>query len=336
MITVQALDFSGRPPGAAAIVAANYRVVIRYIGLGAEGKQISHAEWQDYLDHGVLVLLVAELGVNDAWEGLDDYALGAARARIALADIDATAPPSVDRSRVRIACAADAHASSAAQISDAVRYSAGFASVVGLWRAGFYGFVETSRAVHTAGTAGWHWRCGSKPSTEDQKWVNIWQRNDGPVVVNGTTCDINDIIAPWEDDDMATPTAQEIANAVWEALLNNLATGGTIKARSILEVLHREAAASYSLDGRPGPDNDSQYGHVMSTRAELREVLADLAELKAPPAAGVDVAALAATLAPALAAEFAARGWAPATEADVSDAVRAAFARAGQPEGSTT
>lgn len=205
----QAYDFSGRPPGAAAIVARGVRVVLRYIGLGSESKQISRAEWQDYLDHGVLVLLVAELGVNDAWEGFDDYALGAARARIALADIDATAPPSVDRSHVFVACAADAHASSATQIQDAVRYSQGFASVVGLWRSGFYGFSETSRAVHAAGAAGWHWRCGSEPPRVEQEWLHFWQRNTPPqvVVINGTACDVNEIyrLPNLIGDDMPTP-----------------------------------------------------------------------------------------------------------------------------------
>lgn len=190
-------DFSGTPPGAAALKDAGFVGVIRYIGLGSEGKQIHRAEWEDYLRHGLQVLLVAELGVDDAWAALDDYATGAARAKLAMADTRAECPAGVDPTRVLIGCAADAHASSATQITDAVRYSSGFASVLGLWRSGFYGFVETSRAVHTANAAGWHWRCGSEPTVEDKRWLNFWQRNKAPttMVVNHTVCDINETLA---------------------------------------------------------------------------------------------------------------------------------------------
>lgn len=37
-----------------------------------------------------------------------------------------------------------------------------------------------------------------------------------------------------------------------------------------VRVLHREAASFLPLEGRPGGDNDTQFGHVLSTRAELR------------------------------------------------------------------
>ncbi len=191
-------DFSGRPPGAAALKAAGITVVIRYIGLGSEGKQISTAEWLDYIANGITVLLVAELGINDAWEGLDDYALGAARARLVQTDIANTAPASVNPSGVLCACAADAHASGS-QISDAVKYAGGFASVLGKPRAGFYGFAETSTAVHDAGVCAWHWRTGSEPSNADKAWVNFWQRNRSDpgnpavIIINGTQVDVSEM-----------------------------------------------------------------------------------------------------------------------------------------------
>jgi hypothetical protein len=206
----KAADFSGRPPGAAALRAAGFTVVLRYIGLGSEGKQIHRTEWEDYLRHGILVILIAELGVDDAWASLDDYRTGQARARVALDDLAAECPASVNPDTVLIGCAADAHATSAAQITDAIQYSRGFASVVGLWRAGFYGFRETSTAVHEAGAASWHWRCGSEPTTEEKRWVTFWQRNrtdpgsPARVTINGTDIDVNEIYAfPQKGDDMS-------------------------------------------------------------------------------------------------------------------------------------
>jgi hypothetical protein len=66
---------------------------------------------------------------------------------------------------------------------------------------------------------------------------------------------------------------------------------------------------------------------VKRLETKLDHLTADLAELKARPVADVDEAALA--------AELEARGFDGATAAEVTEAIRAAFARAGQPEGSS-
>jgi len=191
------LDFSGSPPGAATIRANGYVGVLRYIGLGGAWKHISGAEYQDYVAHGLKVMLVAQSGTDDAWGSPDDHAAGRAAA---IAGVNHARRIGIPDS-VGIACAADAHAGSAQQIQDSVRYATGFASVLGRTRSGFYGFSETSQAVHAAGAVGWHWRCGSQPSAADAQWVNFWQRNRAPttVVLNGTTCDINEEYAPLEE-----------------------------------------------------------------------------------------------------------------------------------------
>ncbi len=202
-------DFSDTPPGAAALLNAGFVGVIRYTGLGGDSKRIHASEYMDYSRNGMPVLLVAELGTSDAWAALDDYATGVVRAQQALADARAEGIPDY----VGIACAADAHTTSATQISDAVQYATGFASVLGVARTGFYGFAETSRAVHDAGVVGWHWRCGSAPSAADAQWVNFWQRNDGSRMVNGADCDINETYVPIGDD--MTPEEHEWLRQVW-------------------------------------------------------------------------------------------------------------------------
>lgn len=187
---VQWADFSGRPPGAAALKASGFSGVIRYIGLGSEGKQIHRAEYEDYVHNGVDVLLVAELTISDAWAALDDRATGVARAQLAMTDARAEGIPD----SVPIAWAADSHAT-AAQVRDAVEYGRGFQAVLGS-RSGAYGFMETLRAVRAAGGASWYWLAGAKPSAADQAWVNIWQRNDSTRTVGGIVCDINETYAP--------------------------------------------------------------------------------------------------------------------------------------------
>lgn len=307
----KAADFSGRPPGAKALKAAGFTIVIRYTGLGSEGKQIHRAEWEDYLREGILVLLVAELGVDDAWAALDDYATGQARARIALDDTARECPAGVDPATVLMACAADAHASSAAQIGDAVRYSSGFASVVGLWRSGFYGFSETSRAVHDAGAAGWHWRCGSEPSAAEKQWVNFWQRNRNDpaaparVVINGTDVDVNEIYAPLPQSVEADMPTKKIARTPDNP---DLWIGDGINRRRLSSMAEFTGIVQL-WDLPPDP-----------------AYVDDLDVLGAPPAAGADVDEA------ALAAELQARGFDGATAAEVKEIVRAAFARAGQPD----
>jgi hypothetical protein len=195
-------DYSAGRPSGAALKAAGFSGVLRYVGLGSSKKRINAAEYQDLVASGIEVLLVAELGTNDAWGSGsdDDYARGKANAQAALQDARAAGVPD----SVGIAAAADAHAASRQQINDAVAYTRGFRDVLGLGRTGFYGFSETLNAVHEAGVASWFWRCGSQPSVADQSWVHFWQRNAAPTirVVAGIQCDINEQYNPVG----ATPT----------------------------------------------------------------------------------------------------------------------------------
>src|SRR5216110_711026 len=166
------IDFSGKPPRGETLAAAGVQGVLGYIGLGREDKQIHRPVHDDYISNGLRVGLVAELGISDAWASADDYTTGILRAQISLDDATRDAPEAEF-----ICCAADAHASSQGQITDAVAYAEGFSSVLGFDFSGFYGFSETSRAVHNSGCCRVHWRAGSEPTGADRDWVNFWQRN---------------------------------------------------------------------------------------------------------------------------------------------------------------
>jgi hypothetical protein len=198
-------DYSGGRPSGAALKAAGFTGVIRYIGLGSEGKQLNAPEYRDLVATfgAASVLLVAEASTADAWgtETDDDYARGLANGRTALADARAQGVPD----SVGLACAADAHAQ-AFQIDDVVRYAKGFRDAVGQDRCGFYGFSETLAAVRAAGIGSWYWRCGSEPTAAEKTWVNFWQRNKAPtqVTVAGVQCDLNEVyrIPNTTEDDM--------------------------------------------------------------------------------------------------------------------------------------
>lgn len=196
----QFADYSGGRPSGAALKAAGFGGVIRYVGLGSAGKRLAAGEYRDLTGAGLQVLLVVEQNTTDAWGG---YAKGVANAKAGLADARALGVPD----SVGIAAAADAHAANQTQINAAVQYARGFQDVLGKARTGFYGFSETLTAVRNAGIGSWYWRCGSQPTAAERTWTHLWQRNAAPTVrvVSGVVCDINEQYKPisTSEDDVA-------------------------------------------------------------------------------------------------------------------------------------
>jgi len=214
-------DYSDRPPGGAALLAAGFSGVIRYCGRPGLTKNISAAEYQDLVNHGLQVLLVFEHFQNDVTRGRQ---AGIDNARAALADARACGIPD----RVGIAAASDQHLTSA-QVSAGLRYQAGFAEVLGLARTGVYGFGEYVNAVRAAGTASWFWQAGHAPAANSG--VHFWQRNAGhtQVVLNNTTCDIDDQLLPLGEDDVSYDDAYNaIRNFFNNELYQSQVPGSTV------------------------------------------------------------------------------------------------------------
>jgi hypothetical protein len=203
----QLADYSGGRPSGAALAAAGFAGVVRYIGLGSVGKRLTPGEYRDLSAAGLRVLLVAELATGDSWGtcGDDDYARGRAHADAAMRDAWACAIPNAD---IFIFAASDAPSSTAWQVTDTVDYVRGFRDVLGIARTGHYGFAATNTAVHDAGVASAYWRCGSEPSPADKTWVHLWQRNRPATtrVVAGIACDINDMYRPISPGPTPAPT----------------------------------------------------------------------------------------------------------------------------------
>ena len=205
-------DYSAGRPGGAALRAAGFSGVIRYVGTPGRAKNITAGEYQDLVGHSLSVLLVHENGTGDVLRG---YAGGVADAHSALDNARACSIPD----SVGIASASDRHLT-AAQVRAGVQYQAGFASVLGGARGGAYGFSEYVSAVRAAGTASWLWQCGHRPDAN--AGVHLWQRNAGvsQTTVNRIACDINDQLLPLPEDDMTPDEAHVAALNALRAFFN--------------------------------------------------------------------------------------------------------------------
>lgn len=202
---MQYADYSGGRPSAAALKAAGFSGVVRYVGLGSPGKLLTASEYRDLTAGGLDVLLVAELGTGDSWGSSTDDDYGRGRAN-ATAGLNHAKNCGVPDSKLFIFGASDAHTSAQWQINDTIDYMRGFRDVLGWSREGHYGFSDTNIAVHNSGVSSGFWRCGSQPSTADKAWVNLWQRNVAPStrVVSGVVCDINELYrSPLQEEDMS-------------------------------------------------------------------------------------------------------------------------------------
>lgn len=217
-MTVKAADYSGGYPGGAALRAAGFAIVIRYVGLGSPGKRITAAEYRDLVANGIQVLLVAELGVHDAEGG---YPAGVVNAQAALADARRLGIPD----SVGIAAACDEHLTTA-QITTCVDYVRGFHDVLGQGRTGAYGFAEFVDAVHAQGYAGWWWKAGAAPTAAESTWVSFWQQNTGTQTVNHVAVDID---LQYHQVGTPTPPLKGSNEDMWKFLVDSgtIQTNGT-------------------------------------------------------------------------------------------------------------
>ena len=186
-------DYVGYP-GGAALRAAGFAGVVRYVGIGGSAKRLTAAEYADLTGHGLQVLGVVESTTTEADDG---YGTGVSDAQAALSDIaDLTGGRGLDF--------VFATNDKTTYIAADVDYVRGFASVLGVARTGVYGFSDFLGAVRGAGAASVFWQCGHPPSlTGTGDFVHFWQRqgtagdaSDGPATpttatVGGVSVDLD-------------------------------------------------------------------------------------------------------------------------------------------------
>lgn len=180
------LDYSaGTIPGSV-IREAGYDFVVRYVGTPGRTKNITKAEFDDLVAHGVTVWLVYENGTQDALGG---FGAGQAAARAARADADHIGYPA--GGTIFFAC--DMHLT-ASQIPTALGYYDGAADILGRNAVGCYGFTELISAAKNGRHATYFWQCGVNPG--NASGVHIWQDNTTSTRVGGVACDINRLLNP--------------------------------------------------------------------------------------------------------------------------------------------
>lgn len=213
------LDYAGGRPGGAAIKAAGYGFVCRYLtdgGPGLPGKLLTLAEYRDLQARDVAVV------VN--WETTADRMKGGRPAGITDARQADTVARGVGHPGDRpifFSCDFDASPADQTAIDDYLR---GAATVIGQTRVGIYGgFWPVSRALDN-GTAAWAWQTGAWSGGNVDSRIHIYQRI-GTVVVDGVQCDVNEARQidfgqhPHPGGDM-TPDEHNMLAQIHDALLN--------------------------------------------------------------------------------------------------------------------
>lgn len=179
-MTAIAVDFSDARPSAASLKAAGVSIVIRY--LTGSGKAITKPELQEYLDNGIAVAFVFEVGANDAAGG---FAAGAAHAQQALAALKALGVPDPT---VPVYFAVDTSVAPAS----AVPYFQGVNSVLSMWRTGDYGEGALCQLLETDGLSKWHWQSESTsfPGNATTLSITHLQQRFNASPVPGTDLDV--------------------------------------------------------------------------------------------------------------------------------------------------
>lgn len=180
------LDYAGDRPGGAAIAAAGYGFVVRYLttgGPGLPGKLLTLPEYADLQSHGVAIAVNWETSADRMKTG---HGAGVSDAQAADVVVRALGHPS-DRP-IYFSADFDATPADQAEIDDYLR---GVASVIGLSRAGVYGGYYVVKRCLDNHTATWAWQTMAWSGGQVDPRAHLVQRI-GYVTVGGVQCDVNE------------------------------------------------------------------------------------------------------------------------------------------------
>lgn len=205
---IQGLDYAGGRPTGAALKAAGYQFVVRYLSDGGPslpGKLLLPSEADDLRANGVDIVSNWETTADRMLAGYD---AGAYDAQLALKQVLACGGRR-DRP-IYFSADFDAAPQQQSPIDDYLR---GAASVLGTANVGIYGgFWPISRAL-TNGTATWAWQTVAWSGSNRDDRINLMQRNDlGYAYIDGVPCDINEAhtvdYGQWsyQGEDVTVPT----------------------------------------------------------------------------------------------------------------------------------
>jgi hypothetical protein len=179
------LDYAGGRPGGAAIKAAGYGFVVRYLsdgGPGLPGKLLTPAEANDLRANGVDIVSNWETTADRALAG---HAAGVADAQAARAQVLACGGRT-DRP-IYFSVDFDAAESQQPAIDD---YMHGAGTILPGFVGVYGGYWVVSRCLNS-GSATWGWQTGAWSGSNIEARRNLYQRI-GTVTVGGVDCDVNE------------------------------------------------------------------------------------------------------------------------------------------------
>jgi hypothetical protein len=260
------LDYAGGRPGGAAIRAAGYDFVVRYLSDGGPslpGKLLTPAEAVDLRAYGISIVSNWETTANRM---LDGYVAGVHDASVALAQVLACGGR-VDRP-IYFSVDFDATPAEQVPIDDFLR---GAASVLGAQNVGIYGgYWPIHRALDNK-TAAWTWQTDawSGGNVEFRRNLHQFVRQ---VVVGGVSCDVNEAFTadfgqwdyyPTQEEPDVTPEQDAILRDIqtqlrgpnlggWPQLGNRTLVDGLAAALARIDELEKEVEKLNSnLHDRP-------------------------------------------------------------------------------------
>jgi glycoside hydrolase-like protein/putative peptidoglycan binding protein len=180
------LDYAGARPGAAAIAAAGYGFVVRYLtsgGPGLPGKLLTLLEYADLQSRGIAVVVNWETTADRMRAG---YSAGVSDAQSADMVVHTLRHPA-DRP-IYFSADWDATPADQAEIDDYLR---GVASVIGTPRTGVYGGYYVVKRCLDNHTATWAWQTMAWSGGQIDPRIHLLQRI-GYASVGGVQCDVNE------------------------------------------------------------------------------------------------------------------------------------------------
>jgi hypothetical protein len=299
--SMEVLDYSSGYPTPAAIKAAGYAGVVRYIGTPGRGKNLTRVEAQAMRAAGVPIALVYE---DSAGWMRGGAAAGIAAARATLTD---AANCGVPVRCVYFAC--DEDITSTAGMAAVMACLDGAATVLGKARTGVYGEADVIDAALAGGHAAWGWQTRAWSGGRVSARAHLLQQI-GYRTVGGVQCDGNTILqddwgqTPYQGDDMPL-TSDDIA-AVKAAVHADMVTllglpGGLVN--DVRQLLIRQAGVILTGRGNAAfsdvmigglgasavvPQSTAMAGQLAALAAQVSAVTSALAQLASNAGGSVD------------------------------------------------
>lgn len=286
------LDYSAGYPRAAAISAAGYGFVCRYLDNGFPGRaNLTSAELSDMRAHGVAVAVVWESAANRAAAGHDAGVADARAADVAVTAAGAAGWPVYFAVDYDLPDAAPGSTDPRAKLGAVADYFAGVVSVLGVGRTGVYGGFWAVSRVLDAGLASYAWQTAAWSGNNTDPRIHLHQCTEA-VTVDGISCDVNE--ARQADYGQHVSAAKPLGGNNMAVFIKNVDTGIYATQDGPLVSGVREEIGQATLKAWPGASceiglNDEEFTDRVNKSKVIEGLAAAIAALPAAIAEALPV-----------------------------------------------